>query len=771
MDDRVDRVTYSSDHPIRSKREDRFNRAPFATRVADTTATWRDPSSIVIGLYGPWGGGKSSTLNLMEEALAAHPNVVVVRFNPWLFNSEERLLCGFFETLAAALARSVPRKADKLAGLLRGYGALLALTSVSAAGPNPVNPGPGDGGKGIGDPSASGGLEELKDRVDQALQQGGQRVVVLIDDIDRLDRTGIQAVFKLVKLTAGFANTSYVLSFDDEMVASSIGERYAEAGYEAGRNYLAKIIQVPLHLPPPDAMQLRQMVFDGITAALRQSGIELEREGAEAFAHQFVGGLEPRLGTPRHAKLYVNAVTFALPLLKEEAHPVDLLLIEGIRVFYPKLYLAIRDNADLFLGGGRDSDQNTESAQRRHLADLIAKAAGDITPEQSAGLRRDLLEPLFPRLRATRYGHDWEPNWAREQRICSQQYFQRYFTYSVPPGDIGDLEVKSFLNDIASSSTPTQDAALGAFAQRGAFPRLIHKLNRAAPAMDADAASALALAIARNASLAYSERGPASMLDYTFTHAAHLVASLVKQTDDVEARDRIARSIAEIAQPLTFALECFRCMRRSADHAEEDQVLSKHGDLAMRSLLVDRIRSQAAATPLHRTFGRDSRGLYWLWAQQSAAEVASDLRQKLQADPAEVDALLDCYVGEVGESNNGAPAYADIGREAYDAIAQLIEPETIAAALIRRHGSGLGSGDFYRHDTAGMAQRIAHQFLWMHRRAEQEPARQAAATSDDPALLPSDQPDMEVGKTDELLAGDNPVAAPEDALGVHRPPM
>ena len=66
MDDRTKIVTYSSDHPIRSKREDRFNRAPFATHVADTIATRLDPSSIVIGLYGPWGDGKSSTLNLME---------------------------------------------------------------------------------------------------------------------------------------------------------------------------------------------------------------------------------------------------------------------------------------------------------------------------------------------------------------------------------------------------------------------------------------------------------------------------------------------------------------------------------------------------------------------------------------------------------------------------------------------------------------------------------------------------------------------------------
>src|SRR5262249_27596378 len=164
-----------------------------------------------------------------------------------------------------------------------------------------------------------------------------------------------------------------------------------------------------------------------------------------AFAHHFVSGLEPRLGTPRHANLYVNAVTFALPLLKDEAHPVDLLLMEGVRVFYPKLYLAIRDNADLFLGGGRDADQNTESAQRRRLAHLVGEVAGGMPEEQSASLRRELLEGLFPRLRTTRYGPEWEVSWAREQRICSEQYFQRYFTYSVPPGDIGDLEVKSLL--------------------------------------------------------------------------------------------------------------------------------------------------------------------------------------------------------------------------------------------------------------------------------------------------------------------------------------
>ncbi|SRR6266487_5816801 len=91
---------YSSDQPINSKEEDRFNRWPFAQRIAETIALRSDPSSIVLGIYGVWGDGKTSALHLLEEASKSYKDIIIVRFNPWLFPSEEQLLRGFFKTLA-----------------------------------------------------------------------------------------------------------------------------------------------------------------------------------------------------------------------------------------------------------------------------------------------------------------------------------------------------------------------------------------------------------------------------------------------------------------------------------------------------------------------------------------------------------------------------------------------------------------------------------------------------------------------------------------------
>jgi hypothetical protein len=83
-----------------------------------------------------------------------------------------------------------------------GYG-LLSLASVSIAGV--VQIGAGEAAKGLGEALSTVELDDLRKRVEALLGEAGKCVVVLIDDIDRLDRREIQAIFRLVKLSAGLA--------------------------------------------------------------------------------------------------------------------------------------------------------------------------------------------------------------------------------------------------------------------------------------------------------------------------------------------------------------------------------------------------------------------------------------------------------------------------------------------------------------------------------------------------------------------------------------
>lgn len=723
QDAAVDQYTYSSDRPICSKSEDRFNRWAFAKRIADTLASRQDTASIVIGLYGPWGDGKTSTLRLMEIALQGYTHVVIVRFNPWHFQSEEQLFRGFFATLAQVLGKSLPTMKEKIGKIFKDYGSLLSLASLSIG--NVVQISPGDAAKGLGDALSTVELDALRARIETILVDSGKRVIVLIDDIDRLDRAETQAIFKLVKLSASFNHMSYVLAFDDAIVAAAIGEKYGQGGFEAGRAFLEKIIQVPLHLPPPDETSLRQMAFEGVDAALTQSGITLAQEHVDKFVRYFVDGLEPQLHTPRHAKLYVNALTFALPLLKDEVHPVDLMLVEGIRIFYPKLYTAIRDNQEYFLSAGGDSQQRGTHQQR--VATIIDEALEGVGVPDKGRVRTRLLEVLFPRLSSMGYGHDWDKRWEREQRICSDKYFKRYFTYSVPPGDVSDIEVGRFLEEIATMTPEDADDVLKAFVGRGAMPQLIRKLRNRENEIDPATAHPLALTLARNGILLPRERAML-MSDWTFRQAGVLVAQLLRCLAPGEEREALAYMIFQQVQPLPFGLECLRWTRHDEKEPEEDWIVSPAAEERICVTMADRIRAQAAESPLYQLFATDAPWLYWFWNKRDGGQgVATHLRARFEENPHEVDSFLDTFVGEAWGMESGLPHRADFDRGNYDAVVELIDPDYLMANLKQRYGAELDAAEYDHGSEAPLPRRIANQFAYIHmevRKAKTKPDKQ-----------------------------------------------
>jgi predicted KAP-like P-loop ATPase len=110
---RNDNEFYSADSPIINPELDEFNRKYFSERIARTIANRKDSKSLVIGVYGKWGEGKTTVLNFIDSELKRHDNVATLFFNPWMFPSETELFIAFYTELAKGIEISLSTGKEK----------------------------------------------------------------------------------------------------------------------------------------------------------------------------------------------------------------------------------------------------------------------------------------------------------------------------------------------------------------------------------------------------------------------------------------------------------------------------------------------------------------------------------------------------------------------------------------------------------------------------------------------------------------------------------
>ena len=252
----------SSDLPIYKSSEDIFNRSPFAESLAQTIVKYSDSSSFTIGLYGPWGSGKTSLLNMIVESVeAADSNTIILRFNPWLCSEPKQLVTQFFKQLSSAI-KLRKTASDLVWKLIDQYGDFFAVASnVSVIGSLIAA-----GGKALSKEAEeqierrSDNLQLQKDRIIKRMEEEQLRILVLIDDIDRLSEEEIISVFQLVKSLADFPNMIYVLAFDYSVVVSAL----SKVQHGNGKEYLEKIVQVPFEIPAPDM----ETIYDSLLSKL-----------------------------------------------------------------------------------------------------------------------------------------------------------------------------------------------------------------------------------------------------------------------------------------------------------------------------------------------------------------------------------------------------------------------------------------------------------------------------------------------------------------------
>jgi predicted KAP-like P-loop ATPase len=693
---------YHSDAPLSDPNQDDFDRLPFARRIAETIATRNDPASLCIGIYGKWGEGKTTVLNFIEKELAPHKDVVeIIHFNPWRFRTEDDLFVGFFGALADGIGKSLKNKREQITEAIAPYAKILGSASI---GVGVVNVSAAQLTKSLLE-SASADVETLKSRLEKLIKETKKKLVIAVDDIDRMDRKQIHAVFKLIKACGDFQYTIYVLAFDDEAVAAALGTEYGEGDTVAGYDFLEKIVQVPLRLPAASRSTLRHFFLTEVDRVLAATQTKLSEDETRSFVDGFDRGLSRVVTTPRMAKRYGNALSFGLPLLAGEVSTIDFLLIEGMRVFFPKLYDFVRVNSETVL------DPPTEY-NKKEIADRVSRGIETVEEEYRADARR-LLLMLFPRLESVfgnmTYDSESEVGWEREKRVCSRSYFQRYFSYAIGKGEISDRRIDDLCAAAGQGNATVVSQQLKELMAANSESVLTKLWNRA-DELTPDAAAVIAKEFALYGGILPREGGWARFS--TFTRAGGLVASLVERSPKGETRLDRATEILREALPVGFAAECLSWFR--AGRSEAERRFSEDEANKLCKVLAERINASADCSLIREE--ANILLLMYVWSNFGKSDRPRQLLEKcFEAEPALIVPYLRSAVGMAYPADGGRPHPGDLEKDAYDAVTRYVPAATIYDALVKVFGDRLQTSQRSRRGQ-DQDERIAQEFVALHAR-------------------------------------------------------
>jgi predicted KAP-like P-loop ATPase len=454
---------FRPDQPIQSFKEDILNRRQFAKALGKAILSHKDENSVAIGLFGSWGSGKTSIVNMalehideLSKDIPDEEKQIVLRFNPWNFSDQNQLISQFFKQLSGVLKRKgLGEEARKAGEQLENYGALFEpLALVSLFGPGAVVVGKcvswlgsvlGKWGK-----QRSGDLVLIKKTLNTSLSKLKRKIIVVIDDIDRLNNVEIRQIFQLVKSLCDFKNTIYFLVFDKHVVIKALSE--VQAG--EGSDYLEKVVQVPFEIPTISKEDLHDFLF----SQLNSLGISEEKWGQTYWGNIFHSGLKYFFRTLRDVNRYINALRFSFEMVKDLVNPVDFLAIVGIQVFLPDVYYGIRDNKDLFVGISKSGSQTITDQEKKRCDEILAR--NQSIPQD---VLLDLLKRLFPKLESVysnnNYGADWLDNWRKEGKVCSPDVFDVYFQLTLPANEVSHKEMETMLS-LADEPEALKDAIL-----------------------------------------------------------------------------------------------------------------------------------------------------------------------------------------------------------------------------------------------------------------------------------------------------------------------
>ncbi|ALR30811.1 hypothetical protein ATE47_09855 [Chryseobacterium sp. IHB B 17019] len=319
------------DSPIEDKNDDELEGlfSKTVNKIKNTIERNSFKTSYTIGINSEWGDGKSTILNILKNSLKNDEDKILIDFNPWMGFDKKVLIKDFFNSISEVLTE------NSISNDINEYSKEL-INEID----NPII----KFIKSIIYKEKS--LETHFNDINSKIKLLNKKIVIFVDDVDRLDNEEIFQLLKLIRNTANFSNTFFVIAYDRDYVINSI----SSINDYSAINYLDKIINTEITLPYFDRSILKEIfrrkLIDKIGVKYAEKidytlNVEMDNPNLFSNAENISNDFTDWISNIRQIKKLTNSICINFNGLFDEINFTDLIYIELLKLKYPTIYRLI----------------------------------------------------------------------------------------------------------------------------------------------------------------------------------------------------------------------------------------------------------------------------------------------------------------------------------------------------------------------------------------------------------------------------------------------
>ncbi len=432
--------------------------------------------AFTIGINSEWGTGKTSTLNLLKKELEKTEHIII-EYNPWMGFDKKVLIEDFFNNLSEHIEQdSLNKDLDEYSNRLLSTQNPLLKDIISYI-PFLNNKTPS--------------LEKLFKLINKKLRLLNQKIIIIIDDVDRLDNKEIFEILKLIRNSANFTNIFFIVAYDRSYVNNSIDN----INHFHERNYLDKIINIELSLPYFDQALLKN-IFKNIL--IEKIGSEYNDKVSYALNNGFIdiedlfrfrkaqSNFTQAISNLREVKKLVNSIVINYKNILSDINFSDMIYLEILKLKYPSIYrllytqkekILIESKGYLFLKVRNEKDKDGKEKEVKIVEEVITticlkEKIGDEDKQMAIAIINYLFDYSESTKSVFDSGYTGDPD--KLLSVDQANKFERYFANVIFENNISENDFKSFLQ---TSENMEREATINKWIAEGKEDDLKYRLE------------------------------------------------------------------------------------------------------------------------------------------------------------------------------------------------------------------------------------------------------------------------------------------------------